>query len=212
MNKKGLFMCNADISQSKKTIATHSRKGDGGGTNLGSNSRITQGDTRLQLLERSASLPKDTLGSGKNPDKVKQGKKNRLSGADFERRTRENLEECRWIVAKWPNNVDLVNNKLVPAKHKFNFYTKVMSLGTGFPDFIAYQFENNMVFKLQSGEIFTKKLYEVIGVECKVNGKLDKEEKEKCQWLLEQGIFSKILIAHKEKVKNKVRVIYEEFK
>jgi len=199
MNKKGLFMCNT--SQSKKTSSTHSRKGTGGVSNLdGTNS--TEGDTKLLLFERRASLPKDNLGSGKNPTKVKQGKKNRASGAEFERRTRANLEESGWIVAKWSNNVDLENNKLEPAKHKFNFYTKVMSIGTGFPDFISFR---------KGSPDYPTRGYDIIGVECKVNGKLDKIEKEKCKWLLEQGIFSKILIAHKEKVKNKVSVVYEEF-
>lgn len=38
--------------------------------------------------------------------KSQQGKKNRLSGAAFERRVRADLEAKGWIVDKWTNNVD----------------------------------------------------------------------------------------------------------
>ncbi|MHA1737897.1 MAG: hypothetical protein ACTSWD_04870 [Candidatus Heimdallarchaeota archaeon] len=55
-------------------------------------------------------------------------------------------------------------------------------------------------------------LYEVIGVESKLDGELDKTEKEKCKWLLDHNIFSKILIAEKTKVKNKVVIVYHDFK
>jgi hypothetical protein len=54
-------------------------------------------------------------------------------------------------------------------------------------------------------------LYNVIGVEVKMNGKLSREEKLKCAWLLEKRIFSEILVAEKVKVKNRVRVEYVDF-
>ena len=83
-----------------------------------------------------------------------------------------------WIIGKWMNNVDYEKEgkigKLIPAKRKFNPFLRALSIGTGFPDFIC--------FKKQD------KLYEVIGVEVKANGGLDKEEKEKCKWLLENKI------------------------
>lgn len=55
-----------------------------------------------------------------------------------------------------------------------------------------------------------KKPYEVIGVECKTNGYLDKTEKEKCKWLLDNNIFSKILIAYKTKEGRKIVIKYKE--
>jgi len=52
-------------------------------------------------------------------------------------------------------------------------------------------------------------VYEIIGVECKSNGYLTPEEREKCKWLLENKIFSKILIARKGKKRGEI--IYEDF-
>jgi hypothetical protein len=45
-----------------------------------------------------------------------------------------------------------------------------------------------------------------------MNGELDREEKEKCKWLLDNGVFSQIFIAEKTKVKNKVVIVYHDFK
>ena len=83
--------------------------------------------------------------------------------------------------------------KLIPAKRKYNPYRKVLGIGTGFPDFIAFK---------QKG-----KSYEVIGVEVKRNGWLDKSEKEKCKWYLKNKIFSKILIAKKGKKRGEIEYI-----
>lgn len=155
-------------------------------------------------------------------DYHKQGQKNKADGAKFELRVRKDLEEQGWIVAKWPNNVEFTPynckeenccvlhkpiGKLIPAKHKFNFFTKVMTIGTGFPDFIAFKNWEDVIYA-QLPDI----TYKIIGVESKSNGMLSKEEKEKCRWLLDKKIFSKILIAHKEKIKNKIKVVYEDFK
>ena len=54
-----------------------------------------------------------------------------------------------------------------------------------------------------------KKLFNVIGVECKSNGTLTKEEKEKCRRLLKNNTFSKILIASKGTKRGEI--IYNEF-
>ncbi len=54
------------------------------------------------------------------------------------------------------------------------------------------------------------KPYHVIGVEAKSNGYLDQIETEKCEWLLENNIFSKILIASKGKKRGEI--IYKEVK
>ena len=147
-------------------------------------------------------------------DKVKQGKRNRINGANFERKVRADLESKGWIVSKWQNNVDLSFSKkftpegylipdngphLIPAK-----MGRFRSNQGGFPDFVAFRYETI--------EPIAFPVTTIIAVECKTNGYLDKEEKEKCKWLLENKIFSKILIASKKKVGRKVEVEYNEFK
>ena len=74
---------------------------------------------------------------------------------------------------------------------------------SGFPDFICFK-------RTFTG--ITVNAYEVIGVESKMTGVLDAEEKEKCRWMLRNKTFSKILIAKKTKVKNRIVIEYEEFK
>ena len=106
----------------------------------------------------------------------KRGKQNRAAGARFELKVRGHLENQGWIIDKWTNNVDLDEKKLIKAKRKYNPFKKMLIIGTGFPDFIG--------FKLSG-----KKSYEIIGIEVKANGWLDKIEKEKCQWYLENKIF-----------------------
>lgn len=123
-----------------------------------------------------------------------RGKKSRASGARFELKVRNSLENDGWIVDKWMNNVDLEKRKLIKAKRKFNPFLKILGIGTGFPDFIA--------FKLVRGNN-----YEVIGVEVKANGWLDKSEKEKCRFLLDKKIFSKILIASRGKKRGAIEYI-----
>jgi len=83
--------------------------------------------------------------------------------------------------------------KLIPAKRKFNPFLKILGIGSGFPDLIAFR---------RSG-----KLYEIIGVEVKANGWLDRSEKEKCKFLLNKKIFSKILIAKKGKKRGEIEYI-----
>ena len=122
------------------------------------------------------------------------GKKNRAIGADTERRVRSNLENDNWIVDKWRSNVK--EDKLVVAKNMFMRGRGVM-LGAGFPDFVAFRLVGY--------------LYDVVGVECKSNGYLSSEERDKCKWLLEHKIFSKILIASREKIGNKIHIEYKEF-
>jgi len=139
---------------------------------------------------------------------VKRGKKNKAQGGVFELRVRKDLEEKGWIVSKWANNVE--DGKMIPAKTAFGFNPRLkmripLTRSTGFPDFIVFRLKENVLFP-------ELKDYEVIGVESKMTGELDRAEKEKCAWLLENNIFSKILIAKKTKVKNRVVIVYEEFK
>ena len=135
----------------------------------------------------------------KKKTNISQGRKSRAAGAQFELRVRKDLQEKGWIVDKWSNNLDLETNEVVPAKRKFNPYNKVMTIGTGFPDFIAIK-------RLE------EKHYDVIGVEVKVNGLLDKIEKEKCKAMLDKKVFSEIWVASKEKDGRKILIKYNDVK
>ena len=132
-------------------------------------------------------------------DKQKQGKRNKAAGRRFELRVRKDLEKKGWIVAKWMNNVK--DNVMIPARHKFRGPGIPMAIGTGFPDFIAFRMSDS------SG---AHRYYDVIGVEAKSAKYLDKEEKAKCKWLLDNNIFSQILIASKGKKRGEI--VYNEFK
>lgn len=132
----------------------------------------------------------------KKKSKIKRGSKSRTSGGQFELKVRKDLEEKGWIVNKWLNNLE--DGKVIPAKRKFNPFNRVMTIGTGFPDFVCFQ--------KMSG-----KSYNVIGVEVKSNGNLSRVEKEKCILYLKKGIFSEILVAKKVKKKNLIKIEYIEF-
>ena len=132
----------------------------------------------------------------KRKKKIRMGTKSRADGGLFEARVRRDLEEKGWVVDKWSNNVDLIENKIIPCKRKFNPFNKVMTIGTGFPDFVCFS---------KRGDLF-----KVIGVEVKMNGTLSRVEKEKCAWYLSKGIFSEILVASKKKVGNRVSVEYSD--
>lgn len=152
----------------------------------------------------------------KDPKKVKRGKKSKAQGAAFEKKTREDLIEKGWIVDRWSNNVEfgkelnhikIENGKLIPAKVTWRRTPKgmfPMGLNSGFPDFVCFRKNSNC-------PTHKDKLYRIIGVESKMSGTLDKEEKLKCRWLLDNRIFSKILVSKKLKIKNKIVVEYEDF-
>ena len=128
-----------------------------------------------------------------------QGKKNRQKGLNFETRVRENLIKMGWVVSKWSNTVDYEKGELVPSKRKYNPFKKAVVIGTGFPDFICFR------------QIPEFEGFEVIGVEVKSNGYLDQIEKGMCLWLLENKIFSRILIAKKKKNQRKIEIEYDDF-
>ncbi len=163
-----------------------------------------------------------------------QGKKNRAAGQRFELKVRKDMESKGFIVSKWMNNLDYPDSninkpskeredyKMIPAKHKFRGPGIPMSIGTGFPDFIAFKLIWRPEYKSIEGlkiadsvkniEIIQKEydnkiLYEIIGVEVKSNGYLTKEEKEKCSWYLENNVFSKILIARKGKKRGEIEYV-----
>ena len=155
-----------------------------------------------------------------------QGKKNKASGARFELKVRKDLESKGWIVDKWSNNVEFeqieypvdsncgfTEGKLIPAKRKYNPFKGVFVIGTGFPDFIAFKIleREGIYCMVETNQKNTREfLYEVIGVESKSNGYLDKEEKGKMDWLLQNHVFSKILVAMKDKNK-RGGIIYKEY-
>ena len=141
-------------------------------------------------------MPNQKKSSKRKINKSQQGKKNRAAGARFELKVRSNLEIEGWIIDKWTNNVDLEKQQLVKAKRIFNPFKKIMIIGTGFPDFIGFRREKNK--------------YNIIGIEVKGNGWLDKQEKEKSKFLLKKKIFSKILIAKKGKKRGEIE--YMDFK
>lgn len=137
-------------------------------------------------------------------DKKKQGKQNRQSGLKFERQVRADLEKRGWIVTKWMNNIEFqtvnkgviktinsnvkavkteLDGKIVPAKRKYNPYKRALSIGSGFPDFVA--------FKINGLD------YKVIFVEAKKSKYLDKEEKEKCKIIQEREEIPDVWIAYR---------------
>lgn len=165
--------------------------------------------------------------------KKEQGKKNRASGARFELKVRKDLESKGWIVSKWQNNVEFedknsmevsghfppiildtgerdkareklkaIYGKCVPAKRKYNPFSKALSIGTGFPDFIVFKLVDGLMEHDEG-----KGSYVVFGVEVKSNRYLDKKEREKCEWLLKNKIFSRILIASKGKKRGEIKYI-----
>ena len=131
-------------------------------------------------------------------DYSKQGKKNRAAGSRFELKVRKDLEAQGFILDKWTNNVDMEQGKIVPAKRKYNPFLRALSIGTGFPDFIAIK-------QIQEGS------YNIIGVEVKINGTLSKIEKEKCRFYLKRKLFSEIWIAKAIKEGRKLNIEYIDF-
>jgi hypothetical protein len=105
--------------------------------------------------------------------------------------------------------------KLIPAKPKIRMSKLgpiLMNMHTGFPDFIMYNPCEHRECIKDNGYIREERTWHTtnIGIEVKQTGKLDKLEKEKCKWLLENNIFSKILIASKGEKRGEI--IYKEFK
>jgi len=135
----------------------------------------------------------------KKKSDIERGKTSRAKGASFELKVRRDLEEKERFVDKWNNNVDLEKGEVVQAKRKYNPFSRAMVIGTGFPDFISIK-------HVHSG------LYSVIGVEVKVNGMLSKEEKEKCAFYLQKGVFSEIWIARAVQNGKKIEIKYDDFK
>lgn len=116
--------------------------------------------------------------------------------------------------------IKMMSGKLIPAKPQYNpFYKRIVGEGSGFPDFIIYhkfnpdkqiKFEVPVTLENKEKGFFEEiEVYTIFGVECKVGKYLNKEEKEKCKWLLDNKIFSRIFIARKGKKRGEI--IYEKF-
>jgi hypothetical protein len=130
-------------------------------------------------------------------DKHKQGRRNRQSGARFERKVREDLINKGWFVTKFQSNIEFdVDGKgrLIPAKGN-RFFARTL----GFPDYLCFR---------QASD----KLYYVEGCECKSTGYLTPIEKQKCQWLIDNHVFSDVLIAKKNRTGRKIVPEYVSFK
>lgn len=155
----------------------------------------------MEEIDKIEQLLKDNEGEKKTEEEKlklqKRGKLSRQRGQLFEVKVREDLEDKGWIVTKWMNTVDFDRDCITPARRKYNPFTKALSIGNGFPDFLCFKKNGN--------------LFEVIGVEVKTNGMLDKFEKGQSVWYLEKGIIPRILVAKKTKIKNRVIVEYEDF-
>jgi len=111
-------------------------------------------------------------------DRKKIGKANRSAGKRFELKVRSDLEEKGWIVFRNGNDVTPVEQIDIgeyarffrQARPKWNPATRSpMMMQSGYPDFICI-FNRGSYFDVQF-------------VECKVNGILSREEKDKNEWI-----------------------------
>jgi len=163
----------------------------------------------------------------KKIDYKAQGKRNRASGLRFEKKVREVLESYGWIVSKWQNNVEFTARiiSLLDTKEKREFEEKIFPpLGkcipakmgrfrtnqNGFPDFFVYRIRNRILINIPLKDIRPEN--EIIFVECKCNGRLSKDEKQKAQWYLKHNYCSRFFVAFRTKIKNRIIVNYKEFK
>lgn len=137
--------------------------------------------------------------------------------------------KCGTFVEMWGQKVYCKKcyGKIVPSKPKyvFNPRTKSMQMvgnSGGFPDFIAmrtvklskkgslnHYLNNTDCTVVEESSYPIDLIRMVIGVESKMNGKLDATERIKCEWLIENNIFSQILIASKGEKRG--QIVYEVF-
>ncbi|KKL75377.1 hypothetical protein LCGC14_2055450, partial [marine sediment metagenome] len=80
---------------------------------------------------------------------------------------------------------------------------------TGFPDFMVWHEGLNEEVEKR---LRTKRHHcvGVVGIEVKSNGRLTREEKEKCKWLVNNKIFIRIIIASKGEKRGEIK--YTEFR
>ena len=148
----------------------------------------------------------------KKIDKRKQGRRNKANGAAWELKVRKDLERLGWKVSKFQNNIDLETKTMIPARRKYNPFNRAFSVGTGFPDFIAWKEGDVADIETEAFNIDIPSTYSTIGIEAKSNGSLTKLEKDKCLFLLENNVFSNIFIAKKMKEGRRVVPEYIDFR
>jgi hypothetical protein len=120
---------------------------------------------------------------------IKQGKRNRAAGKRFELKVREDLEEKGWAVFR--NSNDVKDGIFKQAKSKWNLFKKCpMMTQSGFPDFL--------ILKMKTLDSFSAQF-----VECKINGYLSKEEKEKVEWI-KYNLNIPVFIASKGQVRGTI--------
>ena len=134
----------------------------------------------------------------KDPEKVKQGKRNKRVGAAFETKTRKLFEEKGWIVSKWNNNIDLQTDEMKPAGNHY-IPGRGLTTGKGFPDFVMF-----------GEQSINTELYHLFFVECKTNNLLSKEEKMKMNVLREMGHKCYIAFLAGKEVKYREFLGYED--
>lgn len=147
----------------------------------------------------------------------KQGKKNKQAGARFELIVRKDMTLKGWHLSKFQNNLEtvkqddgtyrVIGSHMIPSKHKFRGPGIPMAMGTGFPDFMCWIVNK----EVQSGDVLSDKITYMMGIEVKSSGYLNQEEKAKCQWMLDNKVFHKIVIAKKTKVGRKIVPEYIDF-
>lgn len=161
------------------------------------------------------------------------GASNRRKGSAFEMLVRKDLGSMGLIVTKFQGNVGF---KLNP-KHDLNNITKQILLidhlknnpeklqivpakasrfrlsTTGLPDFIAFFPRNHktcwFLGKIEPEHQISRG--DIIGIEAKTNGYLDKVERAKLTFMLDNHIFDKIFIAKQVKEGRKNKVEYRLF-
>ena len=125
------------------------------------------------------------------------GKYYELESGDFER--------CK--PGQWCDDCENKTNRARCISAKQGRFRKT---STGFPDFIAYTLgdkESSMTIQTKYGlpAVVVGDSPNIIFVECKTNGRLSKEEKEKAKWYLDNNFCSQFLVAYKEKDPNDKR-------
>jgi len=130
-------------------------------------------------------------------DYVKQGKRNRRKGTDFEAKVRKDLEETGYTVTRWNNQINLETEEIVPAK-----ITRFHKNTTGFPDFVAFEKLGRTTPGIRT--------YKIYFVECKFNGILSKIEKQKMNILKKMGHYCFTAYNENGKVRYREFVEYKE--
>jgi hypothetical protein len=124
----------------------------------------------------------------------KIGARNKAKGREFELFVRKDLMQKGCVVVKFDNDVDLDKSTIIQAKRSYNPFTKRLGYQNGFPDFVYFNKDK-----------------EIIGLEVKSNGKLSAIEKDKLNWYIKHNTFTRVEVASREKVKNRVCVKYIEY-